>query len=216
MIAPINNNHQNSIENFENDKQMEKIFTTLNETNVNEYTKKKGAFTYLSWAWAVKELLKIAPSATWETHEYKDKDGLSVPYMKTECGYFVKVTLWVNGVPRSQTHPVLDNRNSPIAKPNAFHINTSIQRCLAKAIGLHGLGLYIFAGEDLPVEDPLTDEEIAILLELAEYIGKTEDVKRNLDEGNINRSNYDASKSKLERLHSEMVSKEGKDDKSSK
>ena len=48
MIAPINNNHQNSIENFENDKQMEKIFTTLNETNVNEYTKKKGAFTYLS------------------------------------------------------------------------------------------------------------------------------------------------------------------------
>jgi hypothetical protein len=50
----------------------------------------------------------------------------------------------------SQLHPVLDGKNKPIASPTAFDINTSIQRCLVKAIALHGLGLYIYAGEDLP------------------------------------------------------------------
>src|SRR5580765_2686966 len=73
-----------------------------------------------------------------------------LPFLKTDCGYFVEVEVTVEGVRLSQIHPVLDARNKPIEMPSAFDINTSIQRCLVKAIALHGLGLYIYAGEDLP------------------------------------------------------------------
>ena len=81
--------------------------------------------------------------------------------MKTECGYFVEVAVTVKGITLSQIHPVLDNRNKPLEKPNAFDINTSIQRCLVKAIALHGLGLYIYAGEDLPTDNtPITSKQV--------------------------------------------------------
>lgn len=56
----------------------------------------------------------------------------------------------VHGLPLSQIHPILNNQNNPIAEPNSFDINTSIQRCLVKAIAFHGVGLYIYAGKDLP------------------------------------------------------------------
>ena len=121
------------------------VFKVLNDINVNKHTEKKGKFTYLSWAWGVSELLKNFPTATWEVKRF---DGL--PYLKTDTGYYVEVEVVINGIKRSQIHPVLDNYNKPIMKPNCFQINTSIQRCLAKAISLHGLGLYIYAGEDLP------------------------------------------------------------------
>ena len=83
-------------------------------------------------------------------------DGL--PYQKTETGYFVEVAVTVQGVALSQIHPVLDARNEPIEVPDAFDINTSIQRCLVKAIALHGLGLYIYAGEDLPECDKTSEK----------------------------------------------------------
>jgi hypothetical protein len=120
-------------------------FAELYTINVNKHVEKKGQFNYLSWAYAVAELLKRHPDATWEIIEY---NGL--PYNETPLGFFVKVAVTVNNVTRSQIHPVLDNNNRPIAKPTSFQINTSIQRCLVKAISLHGLGLYIYAGEDLP------------------------------------------------------------------
>lgn len=74
-----------------------------------------------------------------------------LPFLATEAGVFVEVAVTVAGVTLSQIHPVLDGRNRPLLAPNAFDINTSLQRCLVKAIALHGLGLYIYAGEDLPV-----------------------------------------------------------------
>ena len=135
--------HQNNIN----------VFKTLNAINVNHKTEKKGKFTYLSWAWAVNELLKAYPKAEWEVKRF---NGL--PYLKTDLGYFVEVELNINGIKRSQIHPVLDNYNNPIKAPNAFQINTSIQRALAKATSLHGLGLYIYAGEDLPEEDRKEEE----------------------------------------------------------
>ena len=188
------------------------IFQNLNELNVNEYTAKKGNFTYLSWAWAVRELLKVAPNATWEVHEFEEwhEHGSSKqPYMKTDTGYFVQVTVTVNMVDRTQVHPVLDNRNQTIDEPNAFQINTSNQRCLAKAIALHGLGLYIYAGEDLPVDDPLTTEEINKITEIAKTIDKSKSngIQTMLDDGSINRTNYAASLAKLERLKSEKEKK---------
>ena len=184
------------------------VFQNLNELNVNEYTAKKGNFTYLSWAWAVRELLKVAPNATWVIHEFEEwhEHGSSKqPYMKTDTGYFVQVTVTINMVDRTQVHPVLDNRNQTIDEPNAFQINTSIQRCLAKAIALHGLGLYIYAGEDLPVDDPLTTEEINKITEIAKTINKSKSngIQTMLDDGSINRTNYAASLAKLKRLQSE-------------
>lgn len=125
-------------------------FATLNKINVQKYVEKKGNFNYLSWSYAVQELLKVCPNATWEVHIFKDKDGVDQPFMRNETGTYVQVSVNVDDIIRTQVHPVLDNRNQSILKPNAFQVNTSIQRCLAKAIALHGLGLYIYAGEDLP------------------------------------------------------------------
>jgi len=133
-------------------------FAELSKIDVSEHIEKKGKFSYLSWAWAVDQLRKKHPDATWEVIRFN-----GMPYMNTECGFFVEVAVTVNGITLSQIHPVLDNSNRPIAKPNAFQINTSIQRCLVKAIALHGLGLYVYAGEDLPMEEApkhLTVQEV--------------------------------------------------------
>lgn len=128
---------------------MPSLFNNLYQCNVNDHAEKKGNFTYLSWPYAVAQLRLADPAAVWEVRRF---DGL--PYCKTETGYFVEVAVTVEGVTLSQIHPVLDTRNNPLLTPTAFDINTSIQRCLVKAIALHGLGLYIYAGEDLPGDQP--------------------------------------------------------------
>lgn len=132
---------------------MENYFTKLNQINVSAHIEKKGQFSYLSWPYAVAQLRQADPAATWQVSRF---DGL--PYQKTESGYFVEVAVTVQGVTLSQIHPVLDAKNRTIDLPNAFDINTSIQRCLVKAIALHGLGLYIYAGEDLP-ESAANDQQ---------------------------------------------------------
>lgn len=127
---------------------MDNYFAKLNSINVSEHIEKKGSFAYLSWPYAVAQLRQLEPSASWEVRRF---DGL--PYQKTELGYFVEVAVTVQGPTLSQIHPVLDSYNDPIELPTAFEINTSIQRCLVKAIALHGIGLYVYAGEDLPETD---------------------------------------------------------------
>lgn len=149
-------------------------FTELAKVNVSEHVEKKGRFNYLSWTFAVNELRKRHPDATWEIKRFNDK-----PFMQTELGYFVEVAVTVNGITLSQIHPVLDNRNRPITKPNPFDINTAIQRCLVKAIALHGLGLYIYAGEDLPTEsEPISSDQMGLIktkaLKFAELRNGTE------------------------------------------
>ena len=184
------------------------VFTILDSIDVSEYTEKKGNFTYLSWAWAVRELLKVDPQATWEICEYQQADGETAPYMMTAAGAFVKVKVWVGGICREQVHPVLDNRNQAIEQPNAFHVNTSIMRCLTKAIALHGLGLYIYAGEDLPGDiTPIGKEETTKLLGVAVSISKEkeEEVSEAIIAGKITRDNYLASLAKLERLAEEST-----------
>ena len=123
-------------------------FAELAAINVSEHLEKKGQFSYLSWPYAVAQLRQFDDHATWEVMRF---DGL--PYLTTESGTFVEVAVTVRGVTLSQIHPVLDGRNQPIQVPTAFDINTSIQRCLVKAIALHGLGLNVYAGEDLPNQD---------------------------------------------------------------
>jgi len=172
----------------------ENTFEKLNKVDVSKFTKKKGKYNYLSWCFAVQELLRVCPTATWEVHTFQGVDGTKQPYMKNGTGAYVQVTVNVDGILRTQIHPVLNNKNATIMEPNSFEINTSIQRCLAKAIALHGLGLYIFAGEDLPESDPLSDAQIKTLHTLADKI-KDDDVKkgvyRAIDNGTVNANNFD-------------------------
>jgi len=121
------------------------VFETLSAIDVSGYIDKKGQFSYLSWSDAVTALLRAYPKATWEV--ISDVNGL--PYITAPNGCFVTVAVTVEGITRTQVHPVLDFRNNAIADPNPMQINTSIQRALAKAIGLHGLGLHIYRGEDI-------------------------------------------------------------------
>jgi len=124
---------------------MENYFARLHQINVSAHIEKKGGFSYLSWPFAVAQLRLADPAAFWEVRRF---EGL--PYLRTETSYFVEVVVTVEGITLSQIHPVLDSKNRSLLEPTAFDINTSIQRCLVKAIALHGLGLYIYAGEDLP------------------------------------------------------------------
>ena len=172
-------------------------FEEREKINVTEHIEKKGMFNYLSWAFAVSELRKACPDAQWEVHEYENSKGLKQPFMNTDCGFFVRVTVTADGIPMSQVHPVLDNRNKPIAEPNAFQINTSIQRCLAKAIALHGIGLHIFAGEDLPPKEQRS--EVIGLLETygpdKSFYGQ---VVESMDKNKINSDNFTTMLAKLE------------------
>jgi Protein of unknown function (DUF1071) len=120
-------------------------FARLSAINVSEHIERKGGFAYLSWPFAVAQLRLADPTASWEVRRFND-----LPYLMTDTGVFVEVAVTVQGITLSQIHPVLDGRNRPILAPTCFDINTSIQRALVKAIALHGLGLYIYAGEDLP------------------------------------------------------------------
>ena len=127
-------------------------FATLNQIDCSDNVDRKGQFSYLSWPFAVAELGKRSPEATWDVKKFPlpEHPHCVAPYMETPVGYFVEVSVTVDGVTKSQVHPVLDHRNKPVPKPDTFQVNTAIQRCLVKAIALHGLGLYIYAGEDLP------------------------------------------------------------------
>ena len=122
------------------------VFQQLNQIDVSDITETRPGrqnqeFTYLSWSDAVEKLLENYPAAEWEFLEptiYKDQT------MMVWCA------MTIEGIKRTAFLYVMDNRNAPIANPNAQQINKAMQRCLAKAIGLHGLGLYIYQGEDLP------------------------------------------------------------------
>lgn len=118
----------------------------LLKVNVNDHVERKNGLAYLSWAWAWAEVLKLDPQATWEAAE---RDG--IPCILLPGGTaMVKVTVTVKGHAKSCLLPVMDHRNKAIPNPDAFQINTAIMRCLVKCISMHGLGLYIYAGEDLP------------------------------------------------------------------
>lgn len=150
-------------------------FDELYRVDVSGHIEKKNGFSYVSWPFAVAELRKRHPSATWEVIRFDGK-----PFLQTECGYFVEVAVTIDSVTLSQIHPVLDHRNKPIQTPDSFHINTSIQRALVKAIALHGLGLCVYAGEDLPpdvkaeqqaeAEKPITKDQAAELVALIDEV----------------------------------------------
>ena len=117
----------------------------LLKTNVNEHTEKKQNLTYLSWAWAWAEALKADPKATYKVEMFEGKC-----FMDINGTAMVWVTVTIFDKPMTCQLPVMDHRNKAIQNPDAFQVNTAIMRCMTKALSLHGLGLYIYAGEDLP------------------------------------------------------------------
>jgi len=135
----------------------------LLKRDVNSHTEKKNNLTYLSWAWAWAEALKADPQASFSVQMFGDKC-----YMEINGTAMVWVTVTMFGKPMVCQLPVMDNFNRPISieavtttnkygkeittKLDSFNVNTAIMRCMTKALSLHGLGLYIYAGEDLPEE----------------------------------------------------------------
>ena len=135
----------------------------LLKLNVNEHTEKKQNLTYLSWAWAWAEALKADPKATFKVEMFDGKC-----YMEINGTAMVWVTVTMFGKPMVCQLPVMDNFNKPISiegvtttnkygkevttKLDSFNVNTAIMRCMTKALALHGLGMYLYSGEDLPEE----------------------------------------------------------------
>jgi hypothetical protein len=124
----------------------------LSAVDVGDKIEKKNGLSYLSWAWAWGVLKQHFPYAGFTKHTAPN----GMPYFIDAQGYaFVKVTVALHydgSTDITEMLPVLDHRNKPIQGPNAFEVNNALQRCLAKAIAYHGLGHYIYAGEDVPQE----------------------------------------------------------------
>lgn len=127
---------------------MDNYFCELNNINVNDKTEKKNGLTYLSWAWAWGEVKKMFPDATYTI--YENADGWCYHTDGNTC--WVKTGVTVNGIEHIEYLPVMDykNKSIPVASVTSFDVNKAIQRSLTKAVARHGLGLYIYAGEDLP------------------------------------------------------------------
>ena len=168
----------------------EELFNELVQMNVNSRTETKNGLTYLSWAWAWQEFKRICPDATYEIKKFPDENGQLRPYM--DCGDDLGYICWTSITALGQTYemwlPVMDGANKAmkrhpytyvVGKGNAayektveaataFDINKTIMRCLVKNIAMFGLGLYIYAGEDLPaeIEELCTPEQVARMNEL--------------------------------------------------
>lgn len=126
----------------------ENNFARLASVDVSKHIEKKNGLSYLSWAWAVSELMRHDPAANWEFHEPK----LYGETMMVSC------TVTAFGKPITMHLPVMDHRNQAVKNPDAFVVNKNMMRCLVKTIACHGLGLYIYAGEDLPDQPPFSIE----------------------------------------------------------
>jgi hypothetical protein len=129
------------------------MIANLLKLNVQDHVEKKNGLTYLSWAWAWAEALKADPTATFHVDTFQRADGTTIPYMEINGTAMVWVRTTLFGKEMTCMLPVMDHRNKPIQNPDAFQVNTAIMRCLTKCLAMHGLGLYIYAGEDLPEDD---------------------------------------------------------------
>lgn len=127
---------------------MDNYFSILNAINVNDKTEKKNGLTYLSWAWAWGEVKKLHPDATYTI--YENAEGWNYHTDGKTC--WVKTGVTVEGIEHIEYLPVMDfkNKSIPAESVTSFDVNKAIQRSLTKALARHGLGLYIYAGEDLP------------------------------------------------------------------
>ena len=158
-----------------------KTFNELRKINVNQHIEKKGNLSYLSWAWAVDTLLQEDPTAHWEFHE-PSYFGETV---------MVRCTVYAMGKSMTMHLPVMDNKNNSIKLPDSRKVSDAMMRCLAKCIATFGIGLYIYAGEDVPSEDAEPIDLGPIIAFVAEaqnledlrvkYVGAVRTVKNDQD-----------------------------------
>lgn len=172
-------------------KEQEDLFKKAIQLNVNDHTDLKNNLTYLSWAWAWQEFLRICPEATYEIKKFTNPvTGKITTYLEDEeFGIMVFTSITARGVTREMWLPVMDGANKAMKrKPytyvvgkgdkqyeksveavSMFDINKTIMRCLTKNIAMFGVGLYIYAGEDLPIGlgEPCTAKQIEKMKELA-------------------------------------------------
>jgi len=143
------------------------VFETLNAIDVNEHTEKKNGLTYLSWPWAWATVKGLYPDTAYEVRHWDGKPF----YYDEVLGYMVETTVTIEGESKTMWLPVMDSKNKAqkaqpytytvfykggkseektVEAATMFDINTAIMRCLVKNLAMFGLGLYIYAGEDLP------------------------------------------------------------------
>lgn len=124
------------------------VFERLNGIDVSSHVEKKGNLTYLSWAWAWTEVKKAYPGANYKI--YETADGRIYWTDGRTC--WVKTGVIIEGLEHIEYLPIMDNQNRsiPLERVTSFDVNKAIQRSLTKAVARHGLGLSIYAGEDLP------------------------------------------------------------------
>jgi hypothetical protein len=171
------------------EKEQEELFKKFVQLNVNDKTELKNNLTYLSWAWAWQETLKICPTATYKIKHFLDKDGVSRCYQYDPIlGYMVFTEVTIDGLTREMWLPVMDGANKSmldhpytytvgkgdkqyeksVEQATMFDINKTIMRCLTKNLAMFGLGIYIYAGEDLPIEigEPISAKQLERIKEL--------------------------------------------------
>ena len=165
------------------------LFEKLVQLDVSSRTEEKNGLTYLSWAWAWQEFKLKCPDATYSIKTFHDETGIEKPYLRDRYGIMVFTSITAKGITYEMWLPVMDGANKAmkdepytykvktnkgetlektVAAATMFDINKTIMRCLVKNIAMFGLGLYIYAGEDLPAEldFPITEKQIEAIKSL--------------------------------------------------
>lgn len=162
---------------------MGNYFEELNSLNVNEYTEEREGLTYLTWSYAIQEVLKKYPNMDYKIKKFGEQQ---LPYVyDKETGYMVFTEVTLEGITREMWLPVMDSKNKAmknepytyetkkgektVEAATMFDINKTIMRCLVKNLAMFGLGLYIYSGEDLPeveAKAKVTEEQIEKIKEL--------------------------------------------------
>lgn len=131
-----------------NMEQKTSTFAVLNKIDCNEHTEQKQGLTYLSWAWAWQIVKTNFPGAFYTIYE----NEMGIPYFTDGKTCWVKTGVTIDGLEHVEYLPIMDfkNRSLPVESVTSMDMNKAIQRSLTKCCARHGLGLYIYAGEDLP------------------------------------------------------------------
>lgn len=152
-------------------------FEKLSSKKLDKVLKKKGQFDYLSWARAWEIMKKSDPKSRVTINEYKHFSVVSgthqdflveefKPYLLDETGVYVSVSVTIHGITETELFPVTDYTNKAVIKPNATQINNALKRCFVKALALHGLGLYVYQGEDIPAPQRIDIKKLNMLEEI--------------------------------------------------
>lgn len=173
-------------------------FNKLFQLDVNEHVEKKNNLSYLTWAWAWAEVKKIYPDASYTIKTFEN--GLPYVY-DPNTGYMVFTTVTIEGLTHEMWLPVMDGANKAmkaeaytyttkygekdVEPASMFDINKTIMRCLVKNLAMFGLGLYIYAGEDLPEVEPekITAEQATVLNNLLKEKFSEEQINKTLKDG---------------------------------